>query len=170
MSSRHARRPHRAGGFTQPPPRTDRPETPVRHDADRPYDSLPAHDTARSYDDVPPPPALGEQLHPGGAAVGNHQPPAGGYLEPEIGFPACRDALAAVRALWAGDAQGVHAVLANCEAPRHVAWFLTIFSVQVCRRGGLDDAGLDVLLGELRHLVADFLLDQRRPGSPKEVA
>lgn len=87
------------------------------------------------------------------------------YLEAEIGIDALRDALAAVRSLWNRDTQGVHAVLANCDAPRHVAWYLTIFTRQVCVLGGLDDAGFAALMRELQILATDFLLDEANASS-----
>lgn len=88
------------------------------------------------------------------------------YLEPAIGIDAFRDAAAAVRCLAAGDGEGVHAILAGTDAPRHVAWALNIIAVHVCHRGGLDDAGIAALLAEVTGCASDYILDQKRPEQP----
>ena len=98
---------------------------------------------------------------------------AGGapYLEPELGIDAFRDAAAAVRCLAAGDGEGVHAILAGTDAPRHVAGALLVITFLTCRRGGLDNAGIVALLAEITADAFDFILDQpRSAASAKGVA
>lgn len=85
------------------------------------------------------------------------------FLEPAIGIDAYRDAAAAIRCLATSDGVGLHAVLAGTDAPRHVACALASIAYLVCRRGGLDAAGIDQLLGEIGGSAADAILDQPRP-------
>jgi hypothetical protein len=89
------------------------------------------------------------------------------YLDPAIGIDAFRDAAAAVRAFAAGDGEGLSAILDGTDAPRHVASALAGIAVYVCRRGGLDDAGIAALLTEVTGCASDFILDQKRPDTPR---
>ncbi len=91
------------------------------------------------------------------------------YLEPALGIDAFRDAAAAVRCLAAGDGEGVHAVLAGTDAPRHVAYALAVITVTVCRRGGLDEGGIAGLLADITSDASDCILDQRPEQPWKEV-
>ncbi|MGC0317309.1 hypothetical protein [Kitasatospora acidiphila] len=96
--------------------------------------------------------------------------PGQAFLEPAIGVDAYRDAAAAIRCLAADDGEGLHAVLAGTDAPRHVAGALASIAYLICRRGGLDAAGIDQLLGEISGSAADAILDQPRPRAGKGVA
>lgn len=91
------------------------------------------------------------------------------YLDLALGIDAFRDAAAAVRCLAAGDGEGVHAILAGTDAPRHVAWALNVIAVTICRRGGLDEAGIAALFTEITGFASDSLLDQRPEQPRKEV-
>ncbi|MGN5376706.1 hypothetical protein ACQ4WX_01165 [Streptomyces lasalocidi] len=46
---------------------------------------------------------------------------------------------------------------------------LAAIIVYVCRRGGIDDAGISALLTEVTDFASDFLLD-RRPEQPRKEA
>ena len=85
-----------------------------------------------------------------------------GYLEPSVGVDALRDAVAAIRCIAAGDGPGFGAVLNGTDQPRQVAAAMAAIASVVCRRVGLDDAGLSRLLNQVSSEVTDFLLDQPR--------
>ncbi|MBY8885161.1 hypothetical protein K7472_09930 [Streptomyces sp. PTM05] len=85
-----------------------------------------------------------------------------GYVDPALGIDAFKDA-AAIRCCAAGDAEGVHAILAGTDAPRHVAWALTVIAALICAESGLDaDAVADLVTGIASH-ASDAFLDQKRP-------
>ncbi|MFJ5027767.1 hypothetical protein ACIQB5_06660 [Streptomyces sp. NPDC088560] len=88
------------------------------------------------------------------------------YLAPALGIDAFRDAAAAVRAFAADDGEGLRAILDGTDAPRHVASALAGIAVYICRRGGLDDAGIAALLTEVTGCASDYILDQKRPEQP----
>ncbi|MFC9637145.1 hypothetical protein ACFTZF_01175 [Streptomyces mirabilis] len=91
------------------------------------------------------------------------------YLAPSAGIDAFRDAAAAVRAFAADDGEGLRAILDGTDAPRHVASALAGIAVYICRRGGLDDAGIAALLAEFTTDASDVILDQRPKQPRKEV-
>lgn len=88
-----------------------------------------------------------------------------GYIAPEIGVGALRDAVAAIRCMASGDREGLHAVLSGTDAPRQLAGMLAAVAAAICRRAGLDEAGIAAVLAGISHEVADLILDQPRPGA-----
>lgn len=86
-----------------------------------------------------------------------------GYLAPDIGFDALKDAVALIKCTAAEDSEGI-GVIANGNAhPRCLAGAVAAIAVMVCRRGHLDNAGIDALLSEIASQAGDWLLDQQRP-------
>ncbi|WP_269858737.1 hypothetical protein [Streptomyces sp. RPT161] len=94
---------------------------------------------------------------------GTPRGPGTPYIAPALGIDAFRDAAAAIRCLSAADGEGVHAILSGTDAPRHVAFALATIAVAICRRGGLDDAGITALLAEIIGTASDLILDQASP-------
>ncbi|MGH3295767.1 MAG: hypothetical protein ACRDP7_28605 [Trebonia sp.] len=89
--------------------------------------------------------------------------PATPYLAPEVGFEALKDATALIKCIAAGDDEG-HAVIANGSPhPRRLAGMVASIAVTLCRRVGLSDAAIDLLLADISAQYTDFLLDQQTP-------
>lgn len=86
-------------------------------------------------------------------------------VTPQMGVDAYREAAAAIRAYARGDNPGTYTLLANTEAPRHVAAALTTLAVTLARRAGLDDAQLDQLLTDITTDVFDAILDSLVPAA-----
>jgi hypothetical protein len=89
--------------------------------------------------------------------------PRPSYLDPAEGIDAVRDATAAIACVAVGDGEGLHAILAGTPSPEHVAFAAVGIAAAICHRLGLDQAAISALLGEIRVVAADSLLDQRRP-------
>lgn len=86
-----------------------------------------------------------------------------GYIAPDVGVDALKDAIAAVRCVAVWDAQGLDAVLSGTARPQAVAAMLATLAVIICRKGGLDDPGIDALLASIKADATNFLLDQPQP-------
>lgn len=83
-----------------------------------------------------------------------------GYLAPDTTFDAMKDAVASIKCAAAYDREGQDAVINGCEHPRRLVMVIASVAAVICRRGGLDDAGIAVLLGEIAGELGDLLLDQ----------
>lgn len=90
---------------------------------------------------------------------------AEGYIAPDRGFDALRDAVAAIQCAVSGDTAGLHAILTGTTQPRHVAGMAISIAAFVIQRAGLDDEGMKAVLSEISAGGADFLLDQPPPGA-----
>jgi hypothetical protein len=90
---------------------------------------------------------------------------AEGYIAPDRGFDALRDAVAAIRCAISGDAEGLHAVISGSARPQHVAAMAVSIAAVVIQRTGLDDDGMKAVLSDISARSADFLLDQPPPGA-----
>lgn len=89
--------------------------------------------------------------------------PVAGYLAPDIGFDALKDAVALIRCTAAEDCEGIDAIANGNAHPRCLAAMVAAIATMVCRRGHLDNAGIDALLSEISSQLRDNLLDQERP-------
>jgi hypothetical protein len=90
------------------------------------------------------------------------------YLAPDVGFEALKDAVALIRCIASGDDQG-HGVIANENShPRCLAGMVASITVTLCRRVGLTDEAIDLLLADISAQYTDFLLDQQ--ASPGQVS
>lgn len=90
------------------------------------------------------------------------------YLAPDLGFEALKDAAALIRCLAAGDGEGLNSITSGNSCPPRLATAVAVIAVGFCRRGGLDNAGIDALLADISAEVGDFLLDQEAPGEGGE--
>lgn len=88
---------------------------------------------------------------------------AAGYLAPDVGFDALKDAVALVKCTAAEDADGIGAIANSNAHPRCLAGAVAAIATMICRRGGLDNAAIDALLAEIASQAGDWLLDQQRP-------
>lgn len=86
-----------------------------------------------------------------------------GYLAPDIGIDAVRDAVAAIKCVAAGDSEGLDAVVNGNEHPRCLVAAIAVIAAKICHQGGLDDAGIAALLAWIAPQGADFFLDQEKP-------
>jgi hypothetical protein len=90
---------------------------------------------------------------------------AEGYIAPDRGFDALRDAVAAIQCAVSGDAAGLHAVLTGTTQPRQVAGMAVSIAAVIIQRAGLDDDGMKAVLSDISARGGDFLLDQPLPGA-----
>jgi hypothetical protein len=85
------------------------------------------------------------------------------YLPPETAVDALKDACAVVRCAAANDLEGLGAVINGNEHPRRLVMVIASVAAVICRRGGLDDAGIAALLAGIASELTDLLLDQEKP-------
>jgi hypothetical protein len=86
-----------------------------------------------------------------------------GYLAPDVGFDAMRDAVALIRCTAAEDHEGMGAIANGNAHPRCLAAAVAAIATMICRRGSLDNAAIDALLSEIASQAGDWLLDQQSP-------
>jgi len=78
---------------------------------------------------------------------------------------ALKDAVAAIRCAVAEDAEGLRAIVYGTAYPHHLAATIAGVAAVICIKGGLDNARITALVGEIASQLTDFVLDQARPGS-----